>query len=61
MAQDFYELLGVPRDADADTIKRAYRRLARMLHPDVNDDPEAAERFKEVSVAYEVQIGRAHV
>jgi molecular chaperone DnaJ len=54
MAQDFYELLGVPRDADADTIKRAYRQLARTLHPDVNADPEAAERFKEVSIAYEV-------
>jgi molecular chaperone DnaJ len=52
--QDLYELLGVPRDADADTIKRAYRRLARRLHPDVNPDPETHERFKEVSRAYEV-------
>jgi molecular chaperone DnaJ len=51
---DLYELLGVPRDADADTIKRAYRRLARQLHPDVNPDSATQERFKEVSRAYEV-------
>src|SRR5215471_17112784 len=51
---DLYDLLGVPRDADADTIKKAYRRLARQLHPDVNPDPETQERFKEVSRAYEV-------
>ena len=54
MSQDLYELLGVGRDADADTIKKAYRRLARQLHPDVNPDPETQERFKEVSHAYEV-------
>ncbi|HET7431417.1 MAG TPA: molecular chaperone DnaJ [Nocardioides sp.] len=51
---DLYELLGVARDADADTIKKAYRRLARQLHPDVNPDPETQERFKEVSRAYEI-------
>jgi molecular chaperone DnaJ len=51
---DLYELLGVPRDADTETIKRAYRRLARQLHPDVNPDPATQERFKEVSRAYEV-------
>lgn len=54
MTQDLYELLGVPRDADGDTIKKAYRRLARQLHPDVNPDPTTQERFKEVSHAYEV-------
>ncbi|HEX7717606.1 MAG TPA: molecular chaperone DnaJ [Marmoricola sp.] len=54
MTQDPYAVLGVDRDADADTIKKAYRRLARQYHPDVNSDPGAAERFKEVSHAYEV-------
>ncbi len=54
MTQDLYEMLGVARDADADTIKKAYRRLARQLHPDVNPDPATQERFKEVSAAYEV-------
>ncbi len=49
MSQDLYELLGVDRDADADTIKKAYRRLARQYHPDVNPDPETQERFKEIS------------
>jgi molecular chaperone DnaJ len=54
VSQDPYAVLGVERDADADTIKKAYRRLARQYHPDVNSDPGAAERFKEVSHAYEV-------
>ena len=54
MSQDLYDLLGVARDADADAIKKAYRRLARQLHPDVNPDPETQDRFKEVSRAYEV-------
>ncbi|MGL5826256.1 MAG: molecular chaperone DnaJ [Nocardioides sp.] len=54
MSSDLYELLGVPQDADADVIKKAYRRLARQLHPDVNPDPATQERFKEVSLAYEV-------
>lgn len=52
---DHYATLGVSRDAAPEEIKRAYRKLARELHPDANpDDPEAAERFKEVSRAYEV-------
>jgi molecular chaperone DnaJ len=54
VSQDLYETLGVPRDADADAIKKAYRKLARQLHPDVNPDPETQERFKEVTHAYEV-------
>jgi molecular chaperone DnaJ len=54
VSQDLYELLGVSRDADADAIKKAYRRLARQYHPDVNPDPESQDRFKEVSTAYEV-------
>lgn len=54
MSTDLYELLGVARDADADAIKKAYRKLARQLHPDVNPDPATQERFKEVSQAYEV-------
>ena len=54
MAQDHYAVLGVSRDASADEIKRAYRRLAREHHPDANQtDPEAEERFKEISRAYE--------
>ena len=54
MSQDLYEILGVSRDADAAAIKKAYRGLARQLHPDVNPDPATQERFKEVSRAYEV-------
>ena len=51
---DYYELLGVPRDADEADIKKAFRRLARELHPDVSDAPDADERFREVVEAYEV-------
>src|SRR5207342_3775968 len=51
---DLYALLGVPHDADPDAIKKAYRRLARQLHPDVNPDPATQEKFKEVSRAYEI-------
>ncbi|MDQ3906565.1 MAG: DnaJ domain-containing protein, partial [Actinomycetota bacterium] len=54
MARDYYAILGVPRDASADQIKRAYRKLARELHPDVNPDKAAAQRFQEVTAAYEV-------
>jgi molecular chaperone DnaJ len=54
VAKDYYGILGVPRDATADDIKRAYRKLARQYHPDVNPDPSAQERFKEINAAYEV-------
>ncbi|HEU0129725.1 MAG TPA: molecular chaperone DnaJ [Mycobacteriales bacterium] len=54
MAADLYGVLGVTRDASPDDIKKAYRRLARELHPDVNPDPETQERFKEVTAAYEI-------
>jgi len=54
MPQDYYELLGVPREASEGDIKKAFRRLARELHPDVNDhDPQAEEKFKEAAEAYE--------
>jgi curved DNA-binding protein len=53
--RDYYEALGVPRDASSDDIRSAYRKLARRYHPDVNkDDPDAEDRFKEISEAYEV-------
>jgi curved DNA-binding protein len=51
--KDYYAALEVPRDADADAIKKAYRRLARKYHPDVSKEPEAEARFKEVSEAYD--------
>ena len=52
--RDYYEVLGVSRDADAKTIKRAFLKLAKTLHPDVSDDPNAEEKFKEVNEAYSV-------
>src|SRR5262249_54496750 len=54
-ARDPYEVLGVARDADDSTIKKAFRKLARELHPDVNKhDPDAEEKFKEAAEAYEI-------
>ena len=52
--RDFYEILGVARDVDAGELQRAYRKLARTYHPDVNKDPGAEERFKDISEAYDV-------
>jgi molecular chaperone DnaJ len=54
MARDYYETLGIARDADQEEIKRAYRRLARKYHPDVNKEPGAEEMFKEINRANEV-------
>jgi curved DNA-binding protein len=52
--RDFYEVLDVPRTATQDEIQKAYRKLARQHHPDVNKDPGAEDRFKEISEAYDV-------
>jgi len=54
MAKSLYETLGVSENASADEIKKAYRKLARKYHPDINKDPEAQEKFKEINAAYEV-------
>src|SRR5947209_14907390 len=57
--RDYYEVLGVARDADETTIKKSFRRLARELHPDVNThDPRAEDKFKEAAEAYEVLSDR---
>ena len=52
--KDYYKILGVARGADADEIKRAYRKLARKYHPDVSKEANAENRFKDVAEAYEV-------
>lgn len=52
--RDYYEVLGVDRNADENTIKKAYRKLAMKYHPDVNKDPGAEDKFKEINEAYEV-------
>ena len=54
VARDLYQVLGVQPNATDDDIRKAYRRLARELHPDVNQDPAAEERFKEIAGAYEI-------
>ena len=54
MAQDLYEILGVDKTATEDEVKKAFRKKARTLHPDVNKDPDAEERFKELNEAYDV-------
>ena len=51
---DYYEVLGVPRDADTKTIKNAFRQLARRYHPDTSTEPDAEQRFKEIAEAYGV-------
>ncbi|HEU0087612.1 MAG TPA: DnaJ domain-containing protein, partial [Pseudonocardiaceae bacterium] len=53
-ARDYYEALGVSRTASTEELQRAYRKLARQYHPDVNKDPGAEERFKEINEAYSV-------
>ncbi len=54
MSKSLYETLGISENASADEIKKAYRKLARKYHPDINKSPEAQEKFKEINAAYEV-------
>jgi len=54
MSKSLYETLGINENASADEIKKAYRKLARKYHPDINKDPEAQDKFKEINGAYEV-------
>src|ERR1700740_1031007 len=51
--KDYYEILGVKREASADDIKKAYRKLAQKYHPDVTKDPKGEEKFKEIAEAYQ--------
>ena len=52
--QDYYQTLGMKRDASQEEIQRAYRKLARQYHPDMNKSDEAPDKFKQISEAYEV-------
>ena len=54
MGRDFYSVLGVPRNASCEDIKKAYKRQALLFHPDKNKNPEAEEKFKKISEAYSV-------
>ena len=55
MTKDYYEVLGVDKNVDAPSLKKAYRKLSKQYHPDVNpDDPQSEEKFKEVAEAYDV-------
>src|SRR5688572_19597358 len=54
MARDYYEVLGVQRNANKDDIKKAFRKLARQYHPDVSQEQDAEAKFKEINEAYEV-------
>ena len=54
MAKSLYQTLEIPENASADEIKKAYRKLARKYHPDINKDPGAEDKFKEINAAYEV-------
>ena len=54
MGKDYYKILGVSRSANADEIKKAYRKMALKFHPDKNSSPDAEEKFKEIAEAYDV-------